>query len=373
MDSIPRIYQAQSGQRLHVQVKFHVYNLQTVLLTTHYKRNDETYMDDFRPQHDPTMAHPGYLRPKLLKTPLESSPNQMWLHMKSLDEIEAVELEDLPEVEKDLFVHMSLPRKRNIELNPTFKGLRRFNPRWASNTVALVIYLTGDEATTPCEYCAKRNGPFVGCVVPAQSIHSRLGSQTHRTACANCRYNWQSRNCTLNQDVHAPGPAPMESAAHGAVVARNLTLRHAATPVEGRAPPELNSNLYVDAAVADNVECDSPIQETAIGKSEVVHAASPISPLPTTKVNVTKDKVEEEDVIIEPNVDIRPRASSCNKQGDRSSVGIDLEVAPGIYRDGNGERIVFSAASLDVYARGITVHPGINVHLLTIPQATSCI
>lgn len=154
----------------------------------------ETYYEDTRAENNLGPEYAGYVCAKQLVDPVPSSRDEMWRHMKSLPQIKCDRLVDLPFVHGELRIHIDLPRVRNFELNPKFTG--DFNVKWGSNSLALAVYLTGDEAEKPCKRCKSRSGPFVGCVLPAKSVRDQIASVT----CANCRYNWQGKQCALYID-----------------------------------------------------------------------------------------------------------------------------------------------------------------------------
>lgn len=56
------------------------------------------------------------------------------------------------------------------------------------NVDAVLIYLFGKEADTPCIRCTKGYGIFDGCIVEKSMVSG---------ACANCAYSSQARRCNL--------------------------------------------------------------------------------------------------------------------------------------------------------------------------------
>ena len=87
-----------------------------------------------------------------------------------------------------------LPRVRDIKWNePRAKDLpyRDSHPR---DVTALIVQVTGVEASMPCTACAQGKGPFDGCIMisPQASQESR----DHVLACANCYYHSGQSMCS---------------------------------------------------------------------------------------------------------------------------------------------------------------------------------
>lgn len=92
-----------------------------------------------------------------------------------------------------------LPRVRDIKWNePRTKDLpyRDSHPR---DVTALIVQVTGVEASMACTACAQGKGPFDGCVMisPQASQESR----DHVLACANCYYHSGQSMCSHCMDV----------------------------------------------------------------------------------------------------------------------------------------------------------------------------
>ncbi|KAH8199628.1 hypothetical protein TruAng_006221 [Truncatella angustata] len=253
---------------------------------------DETYFADSRPTNNLGPGYTGYLRPKRLHTSVPGNVNDIWRHMKSLPQIEARRPADLENFTKEFYAHAQLPRVRNIELNPLFRGARKFNPRWSSNTLALAVYLTGDEAPRPCHRCETRSGPFVGCVLPKASVGGLISS----IACANCRYNWQGTRCTLyarngvalHRHVTAPQlhvPAPQVHAHRPPLPAHGPHL-HAHAPRVNFPQRQVN----IAAPRLDNISqaryaFDNGANSNMVARLNVQHFAPPLpsaGPMPAT-------------------------------------------------------------------------------------------
>lgn len=89
-----------------------------------------------------------------------------------------------------------LPRVRDIKWNePRIKDFPYLDshPR---DITALIVQVTGVEATIPCAACAQGKGPFIGCIMisPQASQESR----DHVLACANCLYHCGQSMCSHN-------------------------------------------------------------------------------------------------------------------------------------------------------------------------------
>lgn len=87
-----------------------------------------------------------------------------------------------------------LPRVRDIKWNePRIKDFPYLDshPR---DITALIVQVTGVEATVPCAACAQGRGPFKGCIMisPQASQESR----DHVLACANCYYHCGQSMCS---------------------------------------------------------------------------------------------------------------------------------------------------------------------------------
>lgn len=87
-----------------------------------------------------------------------------------------------------------LPRVRDIKWNePRIKEFPYVDshPR---DITALIVQVTGVEATIPCASCAQGKGPFNGCIMisPQASQESR----DHVLACANCYYHCGQSMCS---------------------------------------------------------------------------------------------------------------------------------------------------------------------------------
>ncbi|KAI0123427.1 hypothetical protein BJ170DRAFT_687434 [Xylariales sp. AK1849] len=150
-------------------------------------------------KHPRTGIYKKYLSPKRLLQPIAASKTDMFRHMKdSIPEIKAKTINEFPKPHSDFFIHTGLPRVRNVELNPQFRGQTCFDEKWHSNPHALAVYLTGEESDEPCKKCVGGSGPFVGCVMPAESIRNKIKV----IACANCIYGWQAGKCSH----HVPDP-----------------------------------------------------------------------------------------------------------------------------------------------------------------------
>ena len=132
------------------------------------------------------------------------STEALWDYMKaSVPEITG---DDMPVQEGDRYWHhellaaMGQPRLRDITWNNGFTGKVRFSDKCAHNILALAVYLAGKEAEEPCNVCRKRNGPFVGCMLPQESTWGDASQK----ACANCIYNWQYKRCCYNPETKYP-------------------------------------------------------------------------------------------------------------------------------------------------------------------------
>lgn len=93
---------------------------------------------------------------------------------------------------EDLLPALDQPRVRNVAWNPKFRGDRSHVNKYPQNILAAVTYITGKEAGEPCSKCQRGSGPFIGCILPPDS----LWESTSHKACANCIYGWQKKKCS---------------------------------------------------------------------------------------------------------------------------------------------------------------------------------
>ncbi|KAI1505796.1 hypothetical protein F5X99DRAFT_217780 [Biscogniauxia marginata] len=93
---------------------------------------------------------------------------------------------------------LSFPAVRDLEWNPDFKGKKAIE-KYPDNLAAAITYVVGVEAENPCRKCQNKSGPFKGCILPPP------GSQVKKYSCANCRYNWQSKQCHHCPDYKGSG------------------------------------------------------------------------------------------------------------------------------------------------------------------------
>ncbi|KAK9789136.1 putative Cupin 2 conserved barrel domain-containing protein [Seiridium cardinale] len=299
----------------------------------------DTYSDDFRPENDLGIKFARYLRPKQLRVPIQSSKDLLWQHMKSLPQIEVDRMEQLPHIPGEVYIHAKLPRVRGIELNPRFRGSKKFNPKWGSNSLALVVYLTGEEAEIPCKSCANRSGPFVGCVLPHKSTHAHLSM----ISCANCRYNWQGKTCDHYVDIRRAPPTVMDE-----------NMRS-----QSRTDQSVPDQSIPDQSIPDQ---SIPDQAAAIGfpKTEQSRLEIFLDSLPECREVVDQARhslMVKQEFKVEEDVANIPE----------SEPNTEWEAAPGIWRTRNGNRqFAYSASYLKNNGREVPVHEGVGVRIVTI-------
>lgn len=87
-----------------------------------------------------------------------------------------------------------LPRVRDIKWNEPRTKYRPYRDSHPRDITALIVQVTGVEASMPCTACVQGRGPFDGCVMisPQASQESRA----HVLACANCYYHCGQSSCS---------------------------------------------------------------------------------------------------------------------------------------------------------------------------------
>jgi hypothetical protein len=90
---------------------------------------------------------------------------------------------------------LQLPRVRDIELNEEFSAHFPWKVFERCDIISLIIYVTGTQAPTPCNYCRRqRGGIFPRCVMIADDAPIDLRKRA--VACACCFYHHQHMRCS---------------------------------------------------------------------------------------------------------------------------------------------------------------------------------
>lgn len=349
--------------------------------TNMWMQPKDTYFEDSRPVNNLGHEYSVYLRPKQLKNPVAGSEKAIFLHMRSLPEIADIErIEHVPYFHSEINIHSKLPRKRNIELNPLFRG-NNVNVKWGANSVALAVYLTGDEAEKPCERCKRRCGPFVGCVLPAKSTHGQVASVT----CANCRYNWQSKQCDHHfsnrvpaldpkgsieatdegpadhddndeeeeESSFRPQPAPDRPALEKSKTMTgscdpNRLLEEAHRSIDNNSTSEYRS-IKLELHSRDDILPEYESERAYINNLEEQEGA--MSPVPTKQ-----ESAEESGGAVQ----------AVEAAYSAPDMMMDWEAAPGAFRTQSGDRLAYSASYLGNTNASIPLQDGIGARLETI-------
>jgi hypothetical protein len=91
---------------------------------------------------------------------------------------------------------LALPRRRDVQFN-THRRRSEFVEGGTRDIAAMVIQVTGEQASIPCTRCRKGKGPFQGCVVASEHAHPK--AKTRYPCCANCLFGGKKLHCSLIQ------------------------------------------------------------------------------------------------------------------------------------------------------------------------------
>lgn len=102
-----------------------------------------------------------------------------------------------------------LPRVRDIKWNEERNREHPYRDSHARDITALIVYVTGVEASAPCTYCAEGKGPLIGCIMisPEASEEAKAGV----LSCANCYYHCQQSQCSHNKESNRRGRGSRDS------------------------------------------------------------------------------------------------------------------------------------------------------------------
>lgn len=91
-----------------------------------------------------------------------------------------------------------LPRIRDLKWNEERNKDHPYRDSHPRDITALIVYITGSEAPTPCSSCVEGKGPLLGCIMisPAASEEARASV----LACANCYYHCGQSQCSNNPE-----------------------------------------------------------------------------------------------------------------------------------------------------------------------------
>ncbi|TPX12781.1 uncharacterized protein E0L32_000958 [Thyridium curvatum] len=93
---------------------------------------------------------------------------------------------------------LSQPRIRDIAMNADYIKYHDSIPKDIS---AMLINLTGEQASEPCSRCREGKGPFKGCFVLKTT--SPVNQQRSILSCGNCLYHSNQTSCSLRQALSA--------------------------------------------------------------------------------------------------------------------------------------------------------------------------
>lgn len=104
---------------------------------------------------------------------------------------------------------IGLPRVRDLVWNTIWTDTNPFLDSLDKDVSAMIVYLTGEVASSPCTRCAQGRGPFKGCILISKAAAENARNAI--TGCANCLYHQCQTYCshkTITKAAVASVPSP---------------------------------------------------------------------------------------------------------------------------------------------------------------------
>lgn len=166
-------------------------------------------------------------------------PGKVWTYIQS----QLVHTTEMPQTTAIKYL-LALPRLRDVQYNAHHRR-REFVEAGSRDIAAIIIQVTGDEASTICNRCRQGRGPFQGCIVVPQSAHPE--AKRRYPCCGNCLYGGKKLHCSLMKWIQkrdqsaaltatrdlSPTPAPAASSQAVALTSqptRSLTSQPSTSP-----------------------------------------------------------------------------------------------------------------------------------------------
>ena len=158
---------------------------------------------------DDTVALPS--KGKVSPAANQSDATKMWNYIRPFlirNKTEPPKLGWVPEL-------ISLRRVRDLAWNTEWTEANPYVDSTGKDVSAMILYLTGERAPTPCTRCETGRGPFKGCIMISKAAPENARNAI--TSCANCLYHqgqtWCSHNPASRARISGIGPAAESSPA----------------------------------------------------------------------------------------------------------------------------------------------------------------
>lgn len=116
------------------------------------------------------------------------------------------------------------PQQRRVEFRTT--STKFSHVLWPKDVSALIVQLVGQKAPTPCSFCERDTGVFVGCVMVPQEVADVI--QGGLCSCVNCAWKGKRRKVcdlkeVLGQGTHELSAKTTEKASENALGSQSFT------------------------------------------------------------------------------------------------------------------------------------------------------